>query len=339
MIRFILQFFPKTKEHIMLDFLSNYGLFFAKSITILAVFMIVVVFIAAIATKNKNKEQFKIKNLNERYKEMRDALYDEILTKKELKQYKKTEKLKDKQEKPKKRIFILQFKGDIKASAVQELREEITAILEVAAPTDEVVAVIESAGGMIPHYGLAASELQRIRKLNIPLTAIIDKIAASGGYMMACVANQIFAAPFAILGSIGVVAQMPNFHKLLKKHDIEFEQITAGEYKRTLSLFGENTEKGRQKVRDEVEEAHELFKAFVLQNRASIDISKLATGEHWHGTDALRLNLIDKIMTSDEYFTTVAKEASLYEIKYCTPTKKLDKLLSSLKSSWGNIWV
>jgi serine protease SohB len=322
----------------MLDFLYNYGLFFAKSITILAVFMVIVTFVVAMAIKGKNREQFKIKNLNERYKEMRATLCNEILTKKELKQYKKAEKLKGKQENSKKRMFILQFKGDIKASAVSELREEITAILEVAASTDEVVIVIESSGGMIPHYGLAASELQRIRQRNIPLIAIIDKIAASGGYMMACVANQVYAAPFAIVGSIGVVAQLPNFHKLLKKHDIEYEQITAGEYKRTLSLFGENTEKGRQKVRDEVEEAHELFKAFVIQNRSIIDITKLATGEYWHGTNALQLNLIDKIMTSDDYFTAAAKEASLYEIKYCAPTKKLDKLLNSIKSSLGNIW-
>jgi serine protease SohB len=325
----------------MLDFLYNYGLFFAKIITIVAAFILIVAFITAIAAKGKSREKLKIKNLNERYKEIRDALCNEILTKKELKQYTKKEKQKSKYESvnnPKKRIFVIQFKGDIKASAVQDLREEITAILEVALPTDEIVAVIESSGGMIPHYGLAASQLQRIRQRKIPLVAIIDKIAASGGYMMACVANQIYAAPFAVIGSIGVIAQLPNFHKLLKKHDIEYEQIMAGEYKRTLSLFGENTEKGRQKVRDEVEEIHELFKLFVIQNRSIVDITKLATGEYWHGTRALELNLIDKIITSDDYLTTAAKEASVYEIKYSAPSKRLEKLFNSIRATFSGFW-
>lgn len=326
----------------MLNFLYNYGLFFTKTLTLVAALVFIIVFIVAAAAKVKSREKFKIKNLNERYEDVRDTLQSEILTKGELKKIAKDKKQKNKKYEGKtsqKRIFVLQFKGDIRASAVQELREEITAILGVASEQDEVVAVIESAGGMIPNYGLAASQLLRIRQYKIHLTVIIDKVAASGGYMMACVADKIYAAPFAIIGSIGVVAQLPNFHKLLKKHDIEYEQITAGEYKRTLSLFGENTEKGRQKVKEEIEEAHELFKLFIIQNRPIVDIGKLATGEYWYGTKALQLNLIDKIITSDDYLLKASKNASLYEIKYCVPMKKLDKFISSVKSAFNGFWA
>ena len=181
------------------------------------------------------------------------------------------------------RVFVLNFDGDWKASAVNLFREEITAILCVAKPQDEVVVRLESSGGVVHGYGLAASELQRIKDHHIPLTIAVDKVAASGGYMMACVADKILAAPFAIIGSIGVLAQLPNFHRFLKKHDVDFEQITAGQYKRTLSLFGENTSDGRKKFQTEINEAHQLFKQFITEHRPQIDIDKLATGEYWFG--------------------------------------------------------
>jgi len=320
----------------MLNFLYNYGLFFAKTITILLSFIIAIASAAAIASKNK-KDKFKIKNLNHRYKEIQNTVYHEILTKKELKQHTKEKKKQPTSTTPKKRIFVLEFKGDIKASAVKELREEITAILEVASPaTDEVALILESSGGMFPHYGLASSQLQRIRQRGIHLTVLIDKMAASGGYMMACVANQIYAAPFAIIGSIGVVAQSPNFYNWLKKHNIDFEQFTGGEYKRTLSLFAKNTEKGLEKFKEEVIDAYELFKSFVAQNRNILEINEVATGEIWYGDKALQLKLIDKIITSDDYLLAAAKEASLYEIKYCT-AKKLEKIFSLIGSYFNNL--
>ena len=108
-------------------------------------------------------------------------------------------------------------------------------------------------------YGLAASQMQRIRDKKLKLTVCVDKVAASGGYMMAVVADKIIAAPFAVLGSIGVLAQVPNFHRLLKKHDVDFEMLTAGKYKRTLTMFGENTDKGREKFQEDIEDTHVLF--------------------------------------------------------------------------------
>ncbi|WP_020414836.1 protease SohB [Microbulbifer variabilis] len=214
------------------------------------------------------------------------------------------------------RIFVMHFNGDIKASALSHLREEITAILQVAKTGDEVLLCLESPGGMVANYGLAASQLARIRSAGIHLTIAVDKVAASGGYMMACVADRILAAPFAMLGSIGVLAQLPNFNRLLKRHDVDYELFTAGEYKRTVTMFGENTEEGREKFQSDLEEIHVLFQHFVSEYRPSLDIAKVATGEVWFGQKALSLGLVDELKTSDEYLTHSAEGADLYQVEY-----------------------
>ncbi|OGT21102.1 MAG: protease SohB [Gammaproteobacteria bacterium RIFCSPHIGHO2_02_FULL_42_13] len=304
-------------------------LFLGEMIILVVAVLIVVAGIVAIATKEKTKEKNKInvRNLNEYYKNLTNEMSAEILEEKAYKKYKKSEKKSEKRTLLKKqRIFILNFDGDWKASAVNLFREEITAILCVAKPQDEVVVRLESGGGVIHGYGLAASELQRIKDHQIPLTIAVDKVAASGGYMMACVADKILAAPFAIIGSIGVLAQLPNFHRFLKKHDVDFEQITAGQYKRTLSLFGENTSDGRKKFQTEINEAHQLFKQFITKHRPQIDIDKIATGEYWFGQKAKELNLVDNIMTSDEYLISASQQADLFEVSFKRKKKLLEKL-------------
>nr|WP_277608413.1 protease SohB [Microbulbifer elongatus] len=215
-----------------------------------------------------------------------------------------------------KRLFVVHFDGDIKASALSNLREEITAILQIAGKKDEVVVCLESPGGMVANYGLAASQLARVRSAGVHLTIVVDKVAASGGYMMACVADRILAAPFAMLGSIGVVAQLPNFHRLLQRNDVDFELFTAGEYKRTVTMFGENTEEGKEKFQADLEEIHTLFQHFVQEFRPQLDIAKVATGEVWFGQRALDLALVDELKTSDEYLTARAANADLYQVEY-----------------------
>ena len=224
------------------------------------------------------------------------------------------------------KVYVLNFDGNISASAVGHLREEITAVLTQATPNDEVLLKLESAGGMVHSYGLASSQLDRLRKKNVPLTVCVDKVAASGGYMMACVADRILAAPFAIIGSIGVVAQMPNFNKVLKKHDVEFELLTAGEHKRTLTMFGENTEKGREKFIEELEDTHQLFKDYVSTRRPQVDIEKIATGEIWFGSRAKDMALIDDIQTSDEYLVSRIEEADVFEVAYVFKKKLHQRL-------------
>ena len=270
-----------------MEFLIEYGMFLAKLLTVVLIILFAIGVIIFIILRAKgDSEQLNIKNINEKYEAMSLMLNSQVLGKKEFKKYLKIQKQNHKEKDKtvsveKKNIYVLKFKGDIKASTVSSLREEITAILTIADKRDEVVVILESGGGTVHGYGLGASQLKRIRDKEIMLT--VDKVAASGGYMMACVANNIIAAPFAVLGSIGVLAQIPNFHKLLKRMDIDFEQITAGDYKRTLTMFGANSDQDREKFKEELEETHHLFKEFVKENREIIDIHKIATGEHWYG--------------------------------------------------------
>ncbi|MBS7660450.1 protease SohB [Pseudomonas lalucatii] len=306
-----------------MEFLAEYAGFLAKVVTL--VVAVLVVLAAGVVARSKGRKtpgQLQVDRLNDFYKALRRRLEQAVLDKDQLKaQYKaeaKAEKLAKKSGAHKPRVFVLDFNGDIKASAVDQLRHEVTALLSLAKPQDEVVVRLESGGGMVHSYGLAASQLARIREARIPLTVCIDKVAASGGYMMACIGEKIISAPFAILGSIGVVAQLPNVHRLLKKHNIDFEVLTAGEYKRTLTVFGENTEKGREKFQEDLESIHGLFKGFVSRYRPQLQIEEVATGEVWLGLAALEKQLVDQLQTSDEYLASRAREAELFHLHFAT---------------------
>lgn len=302
-----------------MQFLSQYGMFLLQATTIVVAILIVLLGIVSIATRNKSRgrERLEVQKLNDKYQQMQQYLQENILSKTAFKKLLKQEKKANKTKAPTQaRIFVIDFCGDIKASATQNLREEISAVLTVATPDDEVVIRLESPGGVVHGYGLAASQLQRIRDQKVPLTVVVDKVAASGGYMMACVANQVIAAPFAIIGSVGVVIQLPNFNRWLKKHNIDYEQITSGEYKRTLTMFGENTEKDREKMQEELDDVHTLFKDFIAQHRPQVDIAKISTGEYWFGTRAKELKLVDSLQTSDAYLLEASKTKDIYLVKY-----------------------
>lgn len=229
--------------------------------------------------------------------------------------------------KNKERIFVLDFKGDVHASAVTSFREEITLVISTAtAGKDRILLRLESPGGMVHGYGLAAAQIVRLRDAGFHVTVCVDKVAASGGYMMACVANEIIASPFAILGSIGVVAQIPNFNRLLKEHNVDYDQYTAGEYKRTVTVFGENTDEGRAKFKQELQETHELFKLFVEKYRPQLNIEQVATGEHWYGEQALGLNLVDQLHTSDTVLLSLISEHNVYLISTRTKPTLGEKL-------------
>ncbi len=305
-----------------MEFLLEYGLFLLKAVTIVVAIGVIVLLIAS-ASKGEGKGGgLQIEKLNDKYRDMANGLRKAILNKKEWreahKQQKKAAKEADKhaQAEPQRRVYVLNFKGDIRASGVESLREEVSAVISVATPDDEVVVCIENAGGAVQDHGLGASQLQRIKEHNIPLTVIVDKVAASGGYLMASIADRIVAAPFAIIGSIGVLAQLPNFHRFLEKRGIDFEQITAGKYKRTLTMFGKNTDEHREKTREELEEVHDLFKTAVSGHRPALDMDKVATGEHWYGTRALELGLVDELGSSDDYLMRAVDGADVYAVTY-----------------------
>ncbi|MFA5960111.1 MAG: protease SohB [Tatlockia sp.] len=300
-----------------MSFLSQYGLFLLKAFTV--VLSILVVFGGIIALGRKHRPKLEIHSLNKEYDALKKRLFHDIKNEKPQKKKKKN--------KAGPSLFVLDFQGDIKASQAEQLEEAITAVLTVADAKDEVLVRLESPGGAVSGYGLAASQLQRLRDKGIPLTVSIDKIAASGGYLMACVANKILAAPFAIIGSIGVVAQLPNFHRWLKKNNIDIELLTAGEYKRTLTLFGENTEKGREKFQEDLEKIHEAFRSYVFTNRSQLDIDAVATGEHWLASDALSLKLVDQLTTSADYLMEKMADWNCFHITVQGKKSLLDKLL------------
>ncbi|WP_301098496.1 protease SohB [Otariodibacter sp.] len=333
------------------EILLNYGIFLLELLTL---FGAIAVIIMIILENRKQPENgvITIVNLSKKYKEQKKSLSNLFLSNAEQKYldkvYKKEQKAKNKRDKKilkkrhnlgsqetKPRLFVLNFQGDIQASGVSALRKEIDAIITLAniEKHDEVLLKLESPGGVVHGYGLAASQLQRLKDRNIPLTIAVDKVAASGGYMMACVADKIVSAPFAVIGSIGVVAQVPNIHRLLKKHDIDVDVMTAGEYKRTVTLIGENTEKGKQKFQQELEEAHFLFKQFVESHRPQLNIEKIATGEHWFGKQALELNLIDKISTSDDLLLEALDQKDVFEVKYNQKKKLIAKIGEQAESS------
>ncbi|MGX1126995.1 protease SohB [Pseudomonas sp. HLS-6 TE3448] len=325
-----------------MEFLAEYASFLAKTATLVIAILVVLSALAGLRGKGRRKAsgQLQVTKLNDFYKELRERLETSLLDKAQLKalrkQQGKAEKLQKKTPDEKSRVFVLDFDGDIKASATDSLRHEITALLTLATPRDEVVLRLESGGGMVHSYGLAASQLARIRHAGVPLTVCIDKVAASGGYMMACIGEKIVSAPFAVLGSIGVVAQLPNVNRLLKKHDIDFEVLTAGEYKRTLTVFGENTEKGREKFQEDLDVTHQLFKDFVSRYRPQLHIDEVATGEVWLGVAALNKHLVDELKTSDEYLSDRAREANLYHLHFAERKSLQERVGLAASSSIEN---
>ncbi|HHM4342873.1 TPA: protease SohB [Escherichia coli] len=337
-----------------MELLSEYGLFLAKIVTVVLAIAAIAAIIVNVAQRNKRQRgELRVNNLSEQYKEMKEELAAALMDSHQQKQWHKAQKKKHKQEAKaakakaakakaklgevatdsKPRVWVLDFKGSMDAHEVNSLREEITAVLAAFKPQDQVVLRLESPGGMVHGYGLAASQLQRLRDKNIPLTVTVDKVAASGGYMMACVADKIVSAPFAIVGSIGVVAQMPNFNRFLKSKDIDIELHTTGQYKRTLTLLGENTEEGREKFREELNETHQLFKDFVKRMRPSLDIEQVATGEHWYGQQAVEKGLVDEINTSDEVILSLMEGREVVNVRYMQRKRLIDRFTGSAAES------
>jgi serine protease SohB len=327
----------------MVEFFLNYGMFLLKAITIVSAIGAIVIMIFS-ATRGEGKSGgLKVENLNDKYRDLANTLRQHVLNKKQWKAVAKEQKqhLKDVEKRADdekgRKIFVLNFTGDMRASGVDSLREEVSAVVAVASKDDEVVLCLENAGGAVHDHGLGASQLQRIRDHGIPLTVIVDKVAASGGYLMASLGDRIIAAPFAIVGSIGVLAQIPNFHRFLEQRGIDYEQITAGKYKRTLTMFGKNTEEDREKTREELEEVHGLFKSAVTEYRPGLDIETVATGEHWYGTRALELGLVDELGSSDDYLMKAADDADIYAVSYKGHEGLVHKLQTAMSATLSQL--
>lgn len=336
-----------------MDYVYQYLFFLAQAATVVLAVLLVVSSIAAFSMRRQQQASghLEVRKLNEHFSDLKHGVQSAMLPAGAIKKARKQEqkasnaaakaaakaatkaaKKGREEESVRKRVFVLDFDGDLQANQVNNLRNEVTAVLTNASPHDEVLMRLESPGGLVHGYGLAASQLDRIRKHGVPLVVAVDKVAASGGYLMAVVADRILAAPFAVLGSIGVVAQVPNVHRLLKRHDVDVEVLTAGKYKRTLTVLGENTEEGRQKFQEELEEVHDQFQEFVGEHRPQVDLSVVATGETWHGRRAVALKLADEICTSDEYLLSASESADIYEVQWVEHRRPIERLMAQVES-------
>ena len=322
---------------------AQYALFLAQLVTlVLAVFGVVAGLAALSRRRDKHAGQLQVTDVNRQFEAAADRIQAAQLPRKALRILQKKRKLERKarlkEAEAEPCTYLLDFKGDIRASALTALREEISAILQVAKAGDAVLLRLESPGGLVNRYGFAAAQLLRLRDARLPLTVTVDTVAASGGYLMAAVADRIVASPFALVGSIGVIAQIPNFHRWLQARDIDWEQFTAGKFKRTVSLFGENTEAGRAKLREELEEIHARFRAFVQGRRAQLDMEKVATGEAWLGSKALELGLVDELATSDEIIRSACQRGRVLQVSFQRKLSLPERLRVSAQSTWDGIW-
>ena len=323
----------------MSEFLAAYGLFLAQLATLGFVLFVIVAFIAA-SRRRGHAEGLVVEHLNRKLEDSADHLklaiegkgrYKKALKARQ-KDRKREEKARAKHESAKPRLYVLDFKGDLRATAAASLREEVSAVLRVAKAGEQVLVRLENSGGTVHEHGFAASQLVRLKQHGLSLVVAVDKVAASGGYLMACVADRLIAAPFAIVGSIGVLAQLPNFHRLLEEKGVDFEQIKAGRYKRTVTMFGKNTDEGRAKLQQEVEDIHELFKAQIREHRPQVDVEAVATGEHWYGIRALELNLVDELKTSDDVLLEAVKDHDVYHVAYKRRRSLQERVLGGAES-------
>jgi len=319
----------------MWDFVYEYLGFLVKIITLVIAIIVAISFLASCLAGRRGRSQhghLEVRKINDRLESHRNEIQHAVLPPAEFKKYLKQQRKRRKasRNQVRKRIFLLDFKGNLQAGGVMGLTEEINAILTSAESDDQVVVRVASAGGRVDSYGLAAAQLQRLRDRGLHLVVAVDNVAASGGYLMACPANTIIAAPFAIVGSIGVVAEIPNFHRLLQKNDIDFDIYKSGEFKRTVTIFGENTEEGKEKFTEELHRVHEQFKSLVFEHRPNLDIDRVSTGEAWVARDALEMGLVDELLTSDAYLLEACKEADIYQLCWVEKLSPMERMMRQI---------
>ena len=329
-----------------MGYLEELSLFGLKTLIIVLGVVVVIVVPLVLSQRANPKEgsrkKLKVENIKDGFKKYALQFRAKTSSKKEFKNYLKAFKKEKKNTEEKTKSFVLNFSGDVLASQVENLRDEISLIIEIASKGDEVILLLESRGGSVAHYGLAASQLQRLRNHNIPLTICIDRVAASGGYLMACVANKILSAPFAYVGSIGVIFSTPNLNQFLKKHDISYQEVTAGKYKRTITPLGEITDEKKKRLQEQLDLIHTQFKDFLKQYRPNLDFEKVATGEAWLGLEAHKYGLVDDLSCSDDYLMSSAKEKDVYKVSLKSKKpflKKLFQKLESHKESLTGNWI
>ncbi|KAL7534110.1 hypothetical protein ACHAWF_004724 [Thalassiosira exigua] len=207
-----------------------------------------------------------------------------------------------------KNLFVTRFPGDVTASQLNELREEVTGILRASQPRDEALLILQSGGGTVTGYGLAAAQLQRFKANGMKLTVI------------------------------GVISEIPNAYDRLKKEGIEFQTVTAGKYKRTVTPTKKVTKEDLAKSTEDIQEIFDLFKSFVASQRPQLDIEDVATGDTWFGEDALEKGLCDELAAADDVLLEFADGGyDLYEVAYDPGSERAGRLLAGLPGGGGGL--
>lgn len=317
----------------MIDLLVDLLFYILK----LGIFFGLIFLLLNLLTARKQFQQdFSVMTFSEKHQDHQFQLLSKILPKDKFKKVTKQHRQQS-EKKFDNTLFVLEYNGDMKASETDYLKQHVNLICTVAQPSDEVLVVVQSPGGLVPQYGYAASQLVRLRD-HCHLTVAIDKVGASGGYMMACVAHKIIAAPFAIVGSIGVLGQVPNIHRLLKDNQIDIEEHTAGKYKRSITMLGENTPEKIEKFKEDLSKTHHLFQEFVKQYRPQVNSEALSTGDHFYASAALHeYHLVDELMSSDSYILDKVGKMNVIYLKTESKGHILSKFLQ-LKASFES-WM
>ena len=299
-----------------------------------AVLLILRIMSANRAERRESDSDLQITDLGKQLAERANKVKRRLMPKKERKELAKRSKAEASTENYNSTVFVIDFRPKLRAREVETLRKEVDVITQLATPRDEVLVRIDSPGGTVTGYGHAASQLLRIHNIGVPLTICVDEIAASGGYMCAAVADKIVAAPFAFIGSIGVVAGIPNFVGLMNKLGVRYFELTAGENKRTLTPFSEPTPEKQAVEQQRLEAIHRAFKELIKKRRPNLDIDRVADGNYWLAVDAKELGLVDMIQTSDEYLLEQARASR--RILKISCERKGHRILSNLLDSLGD---
>jgi serine protease SohB len=298
-----------------------------------AVLLVLRIMSANRADRRDSDSDLQIVDLGKQLTERANRVRRSLMPKKERKEFAKRSKAEGSTENYDSTVFVIDFRPKLRAREVETLRKEVDVITQLVTPRDEVLVRIDSPGGTVTGYGHAASQLLRIHNRGVPLTICVDEIAASGGYMCAAVADKIIAAPFAFIGSIGVVAGIPNFVGLMNKLGVRYFELTAGENKRTLSPFSEPTPEKQAVEQQRLEAIHRAFKELIKKRRPNLDIDRVADGNYWLAVDAKELGLVDVIQTSDEYLLQQAKANR--QILKISCERKGHRIVANLLDSFG----
>lgn len=265
-------------------------------------------------SSGNNGEGVVFKNLSNEYSSIEDS-YDSVLINKPI--VDKSINLNDVVQEGAHNVFVIDYVGSMMASEVVYLTAKIDAIILKSNKDDEVVINITSPGGAVSGYGLVASQIKRLKTAGLKITATVDTVAASGGYMAAVVSDEIIAAPFAMVGSIGVVANVMIYEELLKNIGIQTNVYTSGDSKRTVVPSRVPNAEEEAKLEAQLEEIHSRFKDHVLSFRPDIDEDKVFTGQAFLAADAINFGLVDKIGTSDELLLNLYKDGHrLIEVQF-----------------------